>query len=125
MVANDSPLWFPDRRSFCLALGIHARFRDANERCERLPHQDLVLVTSKAREQAKELLTRLGKARAGPQSNESNVVYLALVTLQQRLGESGSTATSCFPVRGALATRRAGQHPWPAALLPFSDAERH
>jgi hypothetical protein len=39
--------------------------------------------------------------------------------------ERGSTTTSCFPVQGALATRRAGQHPWPAALLPFSDAERH
>src|SRR2546425_5337384 len=30
-----------------------------------------------------------------------------------------------YSQHGALATRRAGQRPRPAALLPFSDAERH
>ncbi len=89
-----------------------------------LPHQDLVLVISKAREQAKELLTQL-EGQGHRQTNESRAVYLALVTPQKRLLRMRSTTTSCFPVRGALATRRAGQIPWPAALLPFSDAERH
>ncbi len=88
-----------------------------------LPHQDLVLVISSVRDQAKELLT-LGRPGPFPDQRVERRVPRARHAAEAS-GESGSTTTSCFPVRGTLATRRAGQHPWPAALLPFSDAERH
>jgi len=86
-----------------------------------LPHQDLGLVISKAREQAKELLTQL---EGHPQTNESSAVYLALVTLQKRLLRVDPPPP---PVArsGRSCDTPTGQHPWPAALVPFSDAERH
>ncbi len=86
------------------------------------PHHDLVW-SSPTRGTKRKSCCRL-EGQGHPQTNESSAVYLALVTLK-RLSRMRSTATSCCPVRGALATRRAGQNPWLAALLPFSDAERH
>ncbi len=50
--------------------------RDTEERRVSLLHQGLVLVISKAREQAKELLTPL-EGQGHPQTNESSAVYLA------------------------------------------------
>ncbi len=49
-----------------------------------LPHQDLVRVIHKARDQAKDLLTRL-ENQGHPQTNQSSSLYLALVSIQKRL----------------------------------------
>ena len=45
-----------------------------------LPHQEVVLIISKAREQAKELPTQVER-QGHPQSNEAGTVCLALVNL--------------------------------------------
>jgi len=49
-----------------------------------IPRQDLVLVISKARDLAKELLTQL-ETQGHPQTNQSSSLYLALVSMQKRL----------------------------------------
>ncbi len=49
-----------------------------------IPRQDMVLVISKARDLAKELLTQL-ETQGHPQTNQSSSLYLALVSMQKRL----------------------------------------
>jgi len=49
-----------------------------------IPRQDMVLVISKARDLAKELLTQL-ETQGHPQTNQSSALYLALVGIQKRL----------------------------------------
>ena len=98
-------------RSPYLALGITFSVPEHHkERRVSPPHHNLVLVITNAQDQAKGLLMRL-EGQGHPQTNESSAAHLALVTLQQRLLRMRSTTTSCFPGRGGLGTRRAGQNP--------------
>ena len=48
------------------------------------PTQDLVLVITKARQHAKELLGQL-ETQGHPQTNQSSSLYLALVSIRKRL----------------------------------------
>lgn len=97
--------------------GYTCSVRDTKERRVSLPRQDMVLVISKAREQAKELPTQVERPGPSPEQRGGHRVprprHAAAAS-----GESGSTITSCSPFGRSCDTPR-GQHPSPAALLPF------